>query len=311
VVTVSRDALDPWSAARNFRDFFDRHLVSSASAPDLIEVEVQDQDSFALQREPDKTWRVTPQGFPADAMLVAGVISNMAVMQASDIAKYSVTEFDLPGFGLAPRPSRRYSLKTVGASATGNPTNALIAQLDFGVKEDKVYAVCAGENFVYAVNPSDLRLLPSASWQMRERRIWNFAAGDAVRITSRRDGKTRELIRKGTDSWSFAPGSQGILDEVVITAIEETVRRFGELSAAAWLERGDQNRAGFGFTPEGWQISVELKDGRKFSVEFGGTAPSGLPCAQTVLDGQPWLFEFPLRTYQLALTYLAVSPNLP
>jgi hypothetical protein len=309
VVTVSRDALEAWRASHDFRDFLDRHLVAFAGPPDIIEIHAGDR--FSLERQTNGAWRVQPQnlpGFPADAALVSEVISNLATLQVIEFVKDVVPEQDLAAYGLD-TPVRRCILKSSGSG--DNPTNQVIAQLDFGVKDGKVFARRAGEHFVYAVNPSDLDRLPWASWQMRDRRIWSFTEDEAVRLTIRQGGRTRELIRSGTNRWSFAPGSQGILDEVEMAKVEEAVHSLGDLSAAAWVERGDENRAGYGFEPEGWQIAVELKDGRKFSVEFGGPTASGLPCALTMLDGQPWIFEFPLHTFRYVGAYLVIPASQP
>ena len=73
-----------------------------------------------------------------------------------------------------------------------------------------------------------------------------------------------------------------------------------------WVAPGDQNRAGYGFTPDGYQLFVELKDGRKLGVEIGGTAPSGFPYAATVLGDRPWIFEFPWALYQYVQMYLTI-----
>ena len=95
--------------------------------------------------------------------------------------------------------------------ALGGPTNAIIAELDFGTNQaDKVFARRADEpSFVYAVKLADFQRLPSASWQMRERRIWNLSTNDVARATIRQQGRVRQIIRNGPHDWSLALGSQG------------------------------------------------------------------------------------------------------
>ena len=46
--------------------------------------------------------------------------------------------------------------------------------------------------------------------------------------------KRGSLIRTGTNQWSLAAGSQGIIDP---PAVEETVHRLGQLTAAGWIGR--------------------------------------------------------------------------
>jgi hypothetical protein len=231
-------------------------------------------------------------------------------MQAVEPVKDVVPTAALPGFGLD-SPARRIVLKTVATTPAGATTNNVVGQINFGIKDGKVYAMRSDESFVYAINPSDLNLLPSASWQMRDRRIWNFNETEVAKVTIRQGGKTRELIRNGPRKWALAPGSQGMLDDVFMEGIEETAHRLGDLSALSWLERGDQNRTAFGFTGDGWQIAIELKNGRKAGVEFGGITRAGYASAITTLDGQPWIFEFPVRTYQMACGYLTIPASLP
>jgi hypothetical protein len=85
--------------------------------------------------------------------------------------------------------------------------------------------------------------------------------------------------------------------------------RLGELSASAWVQRGDQNLARYGFTTNGWQISVELKSGEKLNLDFGGVSPAQYPYAAVVLNGETWVFEFPLALYQFLRSYLAMPVN--
>jgi hypothetical protein len=193
-------------------------------------------------------------------------------------------------------------------------TNPVIAQLDFSsVQGDKIFVRRADEgaidrNSVFAVKLADYHRLPAASWQFRDRRIWNFKENDVIRLTIRQDGKVRELLRTGTNQWAFAPGSQGVINEF---AIEETVHRLGELTAAAWVERGGQNRARYGFSDSPHRISIETKQGGSLNLEFGGMAPSGFSYASVPLDGQNWIFEFPLVLYQYVQTYLTIPANVP
>ena len=60
-----------------------------------------------------------------------------------------------------------------------------------------------------------------------------------------------------------------------------------------WVERGDQNRARYGFKPEGLRLTVELHGGQKLSVELGTIhrgdilvfkAPPSENCGEPVVD---------------------------
>jgi hypothetical protein len=81
--------------------------------------------------------------------------------------------------------------------------------------------------------------------------------------------------------------------------------------ASAWVARGETNRLRYGFTEDGHQISLELKTGDKLALEFGGEAPSQFPYAATSLDGQLWIFEFPLKLYRDVLGCFSIPANVP
>jgi hypothetical protein len=143
---------------------------------------------------------------------------------------------------------------------------------------------------------------------MRDRRIWNFNVNDVAGVTIQQFGRTRRIIRNGPHNWSLAPGSQGVINDL---ALEELTPQFGALTAAAWTDHGGQNRAGYGFTDHGHQVTFELKDGSKRTVEFGGEAPSQFPYAAVTLDGEPWIFEFPWDLYQHVLTHFSAPLIIP
>jgi len=308
IVAVSGEPLKVWRAsARDFpvNDFRDPHLVTVAARAD--EVEVHGLDDFTLQRQGSSTWRIVSRNFPVDAGLADEFVNDLSALQVAQFVKDVVTEPDLPVYGLA-NPARQITLKSAPVSGQG-ATNAVIAQLSFGAtQEDKVYVRRTDEDFVYAVRLADFQRLPWASWRLRERQIWNFTTNDVARLTVRQGGKTWQVVRNGPVQWSLAPGSQGMINDL---AIEEVACWLGQLAANAWIERGDQNLARHGFTASGDQITVELKNGGKLNVEFGGLAPSQYPCAAVVLDGQTWIFEFPPALFQLIQNYLTISAKTP
>jgi hypothetical protein len=169
-----------------------------------------------------------------------------------------------------------------------------------------VFAKRSDESFVYAIATNDFARLLSPSWQLRDRALCHFSLADVAGVTLRQRGKTCEMIRKGPLSWSFAPGSQGIINDA---AIEETIRGVIQISAVAWAARGEQNRAAYGFSEASYHLTLELKSGVKFDVEFGGEAPSGNVYAAIVLEGQPWILEFPWLLFRDVAAYLPLRPQ--
>jgi hypothetical protein len=141
---------------------------------------------------------------------------------------------------------------------------------------------------------------------MRERRIWNVPTNDVALVTIRQQGRVRQLVRNGPYDWALAHNSQGMIN---VLAVEETVSGLCQLTASAWVAHGAPDRARYGLTDNDLQITVELKNGNKDSVEFGSEAPGNVPYAAITLDGEPWIFECPAWLYVYAQRYLSVPPN--
>jgi hypothetical protein len=302
IVAVPKDLLAPWYALVN--DFRDPLLVTLTTPVAVINV--RGQDSFSVQEQTNGTWRIVPQGFPADAGLVKDLLSALSTLQIAEFRADNAIAQEWPRYGLA-SPARQYALRSAATNSPAGPTNSLIAELNFGTNEaDKVFVRCADEpGFVYAVKLADFDRLPSASWQMRERRVWNLSTNDVARATIRQQGRMCQIIRNGPYEWSLAPGITNDL------AVEETVSELCQLTAVAWVGRGAAARARYGFTDNSHQITLELKNGEKSSVEFSSGPSSGVPCAAVTLDGEPWVFECPAWLYGYVQRYLSLPPNNP
>jgi hypothetical protein len=300
IVTTAREPLLPWRGSVN--DFRDSHLLE-LTAP-VAEIEVRGQDNFTLKRQGSNDWQIAGEKFPADAENVQRFIKDLADLRVAEsgFVKDVVTAPDLPAYGLA-EPTRQITLR----SAAGD-TNSVIVQLFFGTNQNnKIFVRRADEDFVYAIT-NDFNRLPEAGWEFRERRIWNFTEDDVAQITIHQNGKTRQIVRNGPNKWSFAAGSQGIINP---PAIEETAHRLGELTAAGWVGRNITEPEKFGLKPENLSLTVELKNGAKCSVDFGAELPSQTALAAVTLDGERWAFVFPPTLYQFVLSYLTIPANVP
>jgi len=302
IVAVPKDLLAPWYGSVN--DFREPFLITP-TAP-VAGVAVRAQDHFSLQQQTNSTWRVLPEDFPADAGLVKYLLSALNELQIVDFTQDVVVSADLPAYGLA-SPLRQYILRAAMTNAPAGLTNPVIAELSFGTNQaDRVFARRADESFVYAVKLADFQRLPTAGWQMRERRIWSISTNDVARVALRQQGRARQIVRNGPHSWSLAPGSQGVINDL---AVEETVSGLCRLTATAWLGRGETSRTRLGFTENNYQITLELKNGEKAVIEFGSEAPGNPPTAAVTLNGEPWVFEFPAWLYDYVQRYLSVPPN--
>jgi hypothetical protein len=54
-------------------------------------------------------------------------------------------------------------------------------------------------------------------------------------------------------------------------------------------------------------LTLDLKNGDKFEIEFGGEAPGGNVYAAVKLDGQPWILEFPWMLLRDLTSYFPLS----
>jgi len=300
IVQVSRSVLEAIQTSHT--ELRDRHLLSfSPGAVDTIEV--VSTESFTVRRQTNGAWMVTePQSAPVDIEAMREWLDHLHRMEGT-IEKDVVTDFATL-YSLAP-PARQYILKTSFTNAVGEITNRVLAQLDIGARqEEKIFARSRriDENAVYSISVADFDPLPAAAWQLRDRRVWSFTTNQISRVSIRHQGYTRQLSRTSSGEWNSA---------INPFAVEETMFRLGELRAAAWVARGEDNRALYGFTDDGFKLTIELKSNDKpqlLNLEFGGRAPTKYPYALATVDGQSWIFEFPLALSFQVLRDLSNPP---
>jgi hypothetical protein len=301
VGTVSADLATAWREKVNA--FRDPHLVALTTP--VFQVDAMcGTNQFTVQYT-NGAWVLLPGQTPVETAVVEEMIATLCRMEIVDFVSDVVIAADLPAYGLA-QPARRYFLRSdVGGAPDG--TNHLIAELDFGTNQaDKVFARRPDEGFVYAVKAADLQPVPTAGWQLRKRGIFGFSTNDVAALTINQEGRARKIVRNGPFSWSLAPGSQGIINDL---AVEEVVSDLGQLYASSWVAQGKENRARYGFTEKGHTLTLELKNGSRNTVEFGGEAPSGFRYAGVTQNGEFWIFEFPPVLYQYVSQYLTVPAS--
>lgn len=306
IVNTAKQPLLPWFGTVN--DFRDPYLLELTAPVAEIEMIGPGANEFTLQRTPTNGWKIAGETFPVDADNVQSLIQMLAGLRVSEFVKDVVTPAELPAYGLA-SPARQIILRS---SLEG--TNAVIAQLLFGTaRTNEVFVRRADENFIYAITPEDFAAVMTDNgavpnglpWQFRDRRIWNFTENDVAQITVRQNGKILQMAHRGPNQWSLTAG-QGIINP---PAVEEVAHDLGDMAAVAWMARGTNDPPGFGLKPDNLSITVALKDGQSFRVDFGAPVSGQTACAAVTLDGQRWVFIFPPDVYQLVQSYLAIAPN--
>jgi hypothetical protein len=130
-----------------------------------------------------------------------------------------------------------------------------------------------------------------------------------AQITLHQNGKTRVMIHNGPDKWSLAAGSQGYIEGKYI---EQSAQQFRQLTAAGWVARDFTEPEKYGFGTNNLQITFELKNGERDTVDFGAEFPQRQTAlAAVTLDGGRWAFLFPPGLYQFVLSYLTIPANVP
>jgi hypothetical protein len=304
IVTTPKEPLAPWRGAVN--DFRDKNLLELTSP--VAEIEVRGDNNFTLQQHGSNGWAMVGEKFPVDPDQVTAYIRSLAGLQIVDFVQDALTASVLQKFGLA-TPSPQITLRSVAGD-----TNSVIAQLLFGAATtNEVYVKRSDEASIYGLAPGDLGQIALPGDCFRAHRVWNFSETNVAQVTLQQNGKTRQMIRTGTNDWSLAPGSQGIINP---PAIEETVHRLGRLDVLFWIGRKFNDAQDIGITTNGLSLTLELKTGEKYSLEFGKNVwlPSlktETPLAVVTLEGERWAFIFPPVLYPLVAEALTIPPDAP
>jgi hypothetical protein len=288
VVLVAKSAVEPLTM--QYAELRDRQIISFA--PELVDlIEVKSDETFEVRRDATSIWKAAE--IAADPAFVAEWLKMLSQLEASEFERDVVEDFSR--YGLDPG-QRQYTLRTAVTNATG-VTNVPIARLAFGTNaEGRTFARRFDEKSIYAISAWDFSHMPTAAWQFREHRIWNFTTNQVVRITVREGQTTREVIRQPNGQWIDVKGWPTTVNQF---ALEEVTRSLGELTATMWLARGEdvRERFGFGTNPTQFIVALGGDQPQTLMVEFGRLAPTRLPYALTMVEGQPTVFEFPWVLY--------------
>lgn len=300
VVAVPGDALAQWRGAVS--SFRDPQLIAIPAA--VTEIEVRAAEPFTLQRGVSNRWQLAGSKLPVDDAVVTDFLRTVENFEISQYLN-AVTDAEMAKYGLT-SPVYQINFKLANGQATNNPPLAVL----FGATNgESLYARRTDELSVYTVNRAQFQKLPTAGWQLRERVLWQVAPEDVSRLVIRQNGKTRELVSSNTNSWALAPGSQGIIRvEGVIYAVRELCRPV----ATVWNAHGEAARdARFGINTNSLALTLELKRGEKFDLQFGGLSPEQYAYARVTLDGELWVFECSHGLFEFVLNYLSIPASAP
>jgi hypothetical protein len=231
-----------------------------------------------------------PQDMLADNGLLSLLVTDLLSIQAKEFEKDVVTDYT--PYGLT-QPLRQIVIKR-SITNQGIVTNIVVAALDFGTNGvGKFFARRPDESSVYEISELDYYKLPEAGWQLRIRQIWNINISDVVSVTVSKGNSMYQVVRRGDRDWVLGSGSQGMINKI---GVERAVTRLCALQANSWIARGVENRANFGFTNDGYKITLNARvDGQVqvFTLEFGGQSKSMSFYGTVNIDNQVWIFDIP------------------
>jgi hypothetical protein len=297
VVTTPKEPLAAWRGTVN--DFRDPNLLE-LTAP-VMELEVRGEKNYTLQLRGSNAWTLVGEKFPVDPDQVQLFIQTLASLQIADFVRDVVPTSSLQNYGLL-NPAHQITLRPMAGD-----TNQVIAQLLFGATtNNQTYVKRGDEEFVYALAPGHLSVLDLSGDNFRARPIWSFSETNVAQVTLRQFGRTRQMIRTGTNEWALAAGSLGMINP---PAVEETIHRLGELAAFVWWGRTQTEEVGV--TTNSLSVTIELKSGEKYAVTFGKEVRLAAQNATTAmavvtLEGERWAFVFPPPLCQAVAEYLTV-----
>jgi len=321
IVLIPLAAITPWLAG--FQEFRDRHLLRfNGVQPD--EITITGPESVHLQRLSTGSWTATREGSPdalaVDASTLNGFLTNLTHLSVVRLNNEVAVKDTVPNeavalepYGLA-KPARRYLLRCSPSALPAGSTNPVLATLDFGMeKQGVVYARRSdlpGETSVYSVTSADFQALPWKQVHFQNKQIWQFDETNVVSLSVRQNGSLLKLERKGMAKWKIAAGSQGMIDEL---EVEVAAEELGDLQAGQWVERTDEKRAQYGFSPAGQEIDVELALNGSTTehrvLDLGGFSPDGSRYASVALpDGHNWIFQLSLSNWQQLEAHLHLLP---
>jgi hypothetical protein len=295
IVLADRALLEQLS--QPYKAFHDPRLISTDPAQ-ITMIEVKGAAPFTVARQTNGSWMITaPNPMPADSDLMKKFLGNIFQLTIENFAKDVPTDADLKEFGLAP-PRMSYALYAMRTNAAGAATNALITQVDFGrsTEEALMHARRSDEVPVY-LTVDTTYLLPTASWRLRDRRIYDFSPTNVTAIVLTGGGKTNRVVR----------GPQGFsADQIVNEALQEVLFRLGQLRAHDWVDKGTAAMPRYGLKSDGLMLDVELAPGAPAlppPILFGKPAVRNNIYGATVLPGEveSTIFIFPGELYQSVL----------
>ena len=265
-------------------------------------------EEFTLSPRADaRSWQLsTPTQatfMPADNRLTAQFLSQLAELR---IRKF-FDEGEWSRFGL---DSPVLALTFHRRDAEKAPVKML--RVRFGRKiYDNVAARRSDESAVYAVPYEAVMSLPAYAWELRDRRLWNFDAQDVAELKWTHPEQASRIWRRLGAVWQI---SNTPLGEVESAVLIECLYRLSKVRVESWTSRNADAGARHGVGDHA-RIEIVFKTGNPMPpkrLNFGKITAQGHRYAESEVDGEPMIFEFPGALYlQLRQVFGPAQVNKP
>ena len=279
-------------------DFADHRLVDVLVPGDLARIEVRAGENFSLNQDTNGVWKLlTPTPLPADEDLVLGMLNNLRKMEALELRGEVVADFSK--FGLA-EPSASYTLRSRGG------TNEIHTQISFGSAAndsgDLLYVRRRDEDSVYVVANGTRQSLPSYSYKLRKRQLWNILPKEIIKIMIKDGKKATTLQRNDAGQWT-RPGRK--LAENELRDLKTALAFLGQFRAIDWVARGSEQFKNYHILSRKKSLTLELlRNGKTETreIHFGGKSQRNhhlYAYATDPLEQGIVIIEFPSNIFQL------------
>jgi hypothetical protein len=294
IVTVSREIFDELN--QPYKAFHDPRLIS-ADTNQLTQIRINGTNGFTVAKVTNGVWQVTePAPMAADPGLMRQFLGLLGEIKIVDFAKDVPSEADLKAAGLTP-PRLTVSLFAAVTNSVGAVSNALISEVSFGSNKevDTIFSKRNDEIPIYVSPFGEVLPLPNFGWQLRDRRIFNFASTNVTGVGVI-VGSITNMGGRNAFGWTT--------NEILNAQIDESLYRLGNLHARRWVAKGTRNVSSFGISDDSVKFQMQVAQNgltNSHTIWFGKRGIQNNIYAATVLPGDDEVtaFEFPGELYEL------------
>ena len=264
-------------------------------------ITIHAREKFALSPNAEaRSWQLfTPTQatpMPADNRLAARFLSQLAELRIRKFlaeGKLDASRFGLDSPILTLTFHRREAKKA----------SAKMLHVRFGRKiYDNIAAHRSDEPVVYAMPYEAVMRLPAYAWELRDRKLWNFDAQDVARLKWTHPNQAARIWQRSGAVWQIDNTSLG---EVESAVLNECLYRLSKVMVESWTSRDPDAGARYDIGRHA-RIEIEFRDVSQMPpkrLNFGKITSQGHRYAESEVDGEPTIFEFPgalyLQLYQV------------